>query len=82
MAKLVMMLRVKDGVFFVHEWLSCFEKLVDEIRTQRSRQADFAIGTAILDDRLHQACVPLLVHYKALEIYYKIDIEKSLHHLT
>ncbi len=31
MAKLVMMLRVKDGIFFVDEWLSCFEKLVDEI---------------------------------------------------
>jgi hypothetical protein len=31
MAKLVMLLRVKDGVFFVHEWLECFEKLVDEI---------------------------------------------------
>lgn len=31
MAKLVMMLRVKDGIFFVHEWLACFEKLVDEI---------------------------------------------------
>ncbi|MDB5017206.1 MAG: hypothetical protein JWQ84_2038 [Mucilaginibacter sp.] len=31
MAKLVLMLRVKDGIFFVHEWLACFEKLVDEI---------------------------------------------------
>ena len=31
MAKLVMMLRVKDGIFFVDEWLKCFEKLVDEI---------------------------------------------------
>ena len=31
MAKLVVMLRVKDGVFFVNEWLECFEKLVDEI---------------------------------------------------
>jgi glycosyltransferase involved in cell wall biosynthesis len=31
MPKLVMMLRVKDGIFFVHEWLACFEKLVDEI---------------------------------------------------
>ncbi|MGF7081517.1 glycosyltransferase family 2 protein [Mucilaginibacter sp. UYCu711] len=31
MAKLVMMLRVKDGMFFVEEWLSCYEKLVDEI---------------------------------------------------
>ncbi|MDB5010128.1 MAG: hypothetical protein JWQ06_917 [Mucilaginibacter sp.] len=31
MAKLVVMLRVKDGIFFVHEWLACFEKLVDEI---------------------------------------------------
>ncbi len=31
MAKLVLMLRVKDGIFFVHEWLECFEKLVDEI---------------------------------------------------
>jgi len=31
MAKLVLMLRVKDGIFFVHEWLRCFEKLVDEI---------------------------------------------------
>lgn len=31
MAKLVVMLRVKDGIFFVNEWLNCFEKLVDEI---------------------------------------------------
>lgn len=31
MPKLVMMLRVKDGIFFVHEWLACYEKLVDEI---------------------------------------------------
>lgn len=31
MPKLVIMLRVKDGIFFAHEWLSCFEKLVDEI---------------------------------------------------
>ncbi|MBC8035586.1 MAG: glycosyltransferase family 2 protein [Chitinophagaceae bacterium] len=31
MPKLVVMLRVKDGVFFVHEWLKCFEKIADEI---------------------------------------------------
>lgn len=31
MPKLVLMLRVKDGMFFVNEWLQCFEKLVDEI---------------------------------------------------
>ncbi len=31
MPKLVMMLRVKDGIFFANEWLACFEKLVDEI---------------------------------------------------
>lgn len=31
MPKLVVMLRVKDGVSFVHEWLECFDKLVDEI---------------------------------------------------
>lgn len=31
MAKLVVMLRVKDGIFYVHEWLECFEKLADEI---------------------------------------------------
>jgi glycosyltransferase involved in cell wall biosynthesis len=31
MAKLVVMLRVKDGMFFVKEWLDCFEKLADEI---------------------------------------------------
>lgn len=31
MPKLVMLLRVKDGIFFVHEWIACFEKLVDEI---------------------------------------------------
>lgn len=31
MPKLVLMLRVKDGILFVHEWLRCFEKLVDEI---------------------------------------------------
>jgi len=31
MAKLIVMLRVKDGLFYVNEWLSCFEKLADEI---------------------------------------------------
>lgn len=31
MPKLVVMLRVKDGIFFVHEWLENIEKLVDEI---------------------------------------------------
>ena len=31
MAKLVVMLRVKDGMFFAKEWLECFEKLADEI---------------------------------------------------
>lgn len=31
MPKLVVMLRVKDGIFFVHDWLSCFEKIADEI---------------------------------------------------
>jgi glycosyltransferase involved in cell wall biosynthesis len=31
MAKLVAMLRVKNGSFYVDEWLNCFEKLVDEI---------------------------------------------------
>lgn len=31
MAKLVVMLRVKDGMFFVKEWLDCFEKIADEI---------------------------------------------------
>ncbi|MEJ7768280.1 MAG: glycosyltransferase family 2 protein [Chitinophagaceae bacterium] len=31
MAKLLLMLRVKDGMFFLPEWLQCFEKLVDEI---------------------------------------------------
>ncbi len=31
MAKLVVMIRVKDGIFFVNEWLACYEKLVDEI---------------------------------------------------
>lgn len=31
MAKLVVMLRVKNGIFFVHEWLRCFENLADEI---------------------------------------------------
>lgn len=29
--KFIVMLRVKDGIDFVDEWLSCFEKLVDEI---------------------------------------------------
>src|SRR3954454_1527082 len=29
--KFVVMLRVKYGIAFVDEWLSCFEKLVDEI---------------------------------------------------
>ncbi|MEO6916924.1 MAG: glycosyltransferase family 2 protein [Chitinophagaceae bacterium] len=31
MSKLVVMLRVKNGIFFVHEWLKCFEKIADEI---------------------------------------------------
>ncbi len=31
MPKLVLMLRVKDGIFFVDEWLENVEKLVDEI---------------------------------------------------
>jgi glycosyltransferase involved in cell wall biosynthesis len=31
MAKLVVMLRVKDGMFFAKEWLECFELLADEI---------------------------------------------------
>lgn len=31
MPKLVVMLRVKDGVRFVEEWLACFEKIADEI---------------------------------------------------
>lgn len=31
MPKFVAMLRVKDGITFVHEWLECFERLVDEI---------------------------------------------------
>ena len=31
MSKLVVMLRVKDGIRFVPEWLSCFEKIADEI---------------------------------------------------
>ncbi|UKT62399.1 glycosyltransferase family 2 protein [Pedobacter mucosus] len=31
MAKFVVMLRVKDGIFFAEEWLECFEKLADEI---------------------------------------------------
>ena len=31
MPKFVVMLRVKDGLQFVHEWLDCFEKLADEI---------------------------------------------------
>lgn len=29
--KFIAMLRVKDGILFVEEWLQCFEKLVDEI---------------------------------------------------
>jgi glycosyltransferase involved in cell wall biosynthesis len=29
--KFIVMLRVKDGILFVDEWLTCFEKLVDEI---------------------------------------------------
>ncbi|MCW3115058.1 MAG: putative glycosyltransferase [Segetibacter sp.] len=31
MPKLVVLLRVKDGIQFVNEWLNCFEKLADEI---------------------------------------------------
>jgi glycosyltransferase involved in cell wall biosynthesis len=31
MAKLVLMLRIKDGMFFLQEWLDRYEPLVDEI---------------------------------------------------
>ncbi len=31
MPRFIVMLRVKDGIFFVNEWLQCFEKLADEI---------------------------------------------------
>ena len=31
MAKLVLMLRIKDGIFFLKEWLERYENLVDEI---------------------------------------------------
>jgi len=31
MAKLVLMLRIKDGIFFLKEWLERYESLVDEI---------------------------------------------------
>jgi glycosyltransferase involved in cell wall biosynthesis len=31
MQKLVVLLRVKDGILFVEDWLRCFERLVDEI---------------------------------------------------
>jgi len=31
MQKFIVMLRVKDGITFVPEWLSCYEKLADEI---------------------------------------------------
>lgn len=31
MPKLIVMLRVKDGIFFADEWLKCYEKIADEI---------------------------------------------------
>lgn len=31
MAKLVVQLRVKDGIFFAKDWLDCYEKIADEI---------------------------------------------------
>jgi glycosyltransferase involved in cell wall biosynthesis len=31
MAKLVILLRVKDGIFFAQDWLNCYEKIADEI---------------------------------------------------
>ncbi len=31
MAKLVVMIRLKDSLTFIHEWLACYEKLADEI---------------------------------------------------
>jgi glycosyltransferase involved in cell wall biosynthesis len=40
MAKLVVMLRVKDGIFFVREWLQCFEKIADEIVVLDNGSAD------------------------------------------
>ncbi len=31
MTKFVVMLRVKDGLLFLKDWLICYEKLADEI---------------------------------------------------
>jgi glycosyltransferase involved in cell wall biosynthesis len=31
MAKFVVLLRVKDGIFFARDWLDCYEKIADEI---------------------------------------------------
>jgi glycosyltransferase involved in cell wall biosynthesis len=40
MPKLVVMLRIKDGIFFLHEWLSNIEKLADEIVVVDNGSAD------------------------------------------
>lgn len=57
MLKLVVMLRIKDGAFFVQEWLNCFEKIVDEI--------------VVLDNGSTDATVPILkAHPKVVDIVF------------
>ena len=55
MAKLVVMIRLKDSITFIHEWLACYEKLADEI--------------VALDNGSTDGCVEILqAHPKVVEI--------------
>lgn len=47
MPKLIVMLRVKDGMFFVNEWLQCFEKLADEIVVLDNGSTDGTFETLV-----------------------------------
>jgi glycosyltransferase involved in cell wall biosynthesis len=55
--KFIVMLRVKDGISFIHEWLSCFEKLVDEIVVLDNGSKDGTYGIL----KAHSKVVDILV---------------------